>query len=183
MTPIYLANFFDPGNEWLNLFQLPWQSRTEARQEIFMADWMIEYTYGAGRNRRSYTTIDLDPFVREVMGRVNEYLGELGPMNGCFLNRYDDEHQALGWHADDFEGMDHSKAVAVVSYGTPREIWWRPRGEKGVVPTDQRRLLEHGSLFVMPPGFQQSYFHRIPKGDHPMKTRISLTFRNFKETS
>lgn len=112
---------------------------------------------------------------------ANKPLGpDWGPMGGCFLNRYDHDRQALGWHSDDSDIMDHTKAVVVVSFGEPREIWWRKKGDKGVVPTENRQLLEPGSLFVMPPGFQQTHEHRIPKGDRPMQTRISLTFRAFK---
>ena len=52
------------------------------------------------------------------------------------------------------------------------------QGRKGHLNIHQR-LLEHGSMFVMPPGMQQTHQHRIPKGSRRMGTRISLTFRAF----
>ena len=54
--------------------------------------------------------------------------------------------------------------MVVLSLGEEREIWWRKIGEKGETPPERRQLLESGSLFIMPPGFQQIYEHRIPKG-------------------
>ena len=103
-------------------------------------------------------------------------------MNGAFLNRYENEKQHLGWHSDDFVEMDHTAPVCVVSFGEAREIWWRKIGESGLVPSEQRQKLSPGSLFIMPPGFQHTHEHRIPRGDREMTPRISLTFRRFLES-
>ena len=100
-----------------------------------------------------------------------------GAPNVCFLNRYDDEKNALGWHSDDSPDTSDAHPISVVSFGEPREIWWRKTGTKGIVPESNRKLLEPGSLFVMPPGFQSEFEHRIPKGSRGMDTRVSLTFR------
>jgi len=35
-------------------------------------------------------------------------------------------------------------------------------------------------LFIMPPGYQDNFYHKIPKHDRPCGWRISLTFRSFK---
>lgn len=142
--------------------------------------------------------------------------------NGCFLNKYDNQHQHLGWHADDFVGMDADAPIAVMSFGAEREIWVKkqkekcancapgrpgidkkvidmPSGEvardgepvcesckgagvlniKGAVPPEDRYLLARGSIFIMPPGFQEVMYHRIPKHPEPCGWRISLTFRKF----
>lgn len=98
----------------------------------------------------------------------------------CFLNRYEHERNGLGWHSDDSPDTSDAHPISVVSFGEPREIWWRRIGEKGTVPESNRKLLEPGSLFVMPPGFQSAFEHRIPKGAHSMGARVSLTFRHMK---
>lgn len=69
----------------------------------------------------------------------------------------------------------------VLSFGQKREIWWKPKGQKGEVPLDQRQLLENGSCFITPAGFQDNYFHRIPKGNRTMAPRILLTYRCWKD--
>lgn len=159
--------------------EVPWISRTEARQECFMADEVMDYTYGAGRGIRTYTSIPYIPRVAGWRTSLNSHTGL--NYNVCFLNRYQDEKQHLGWHADDSPGMDHDHPIAVISYGEPREIWWRTPNQKGVIPDDQKQVLGHGSLFIMPPGFQRAYQHRIPKGDRKMGPRLSLTFRHYKK--
>ena len=86
----------------------------------------------------------------------------------------------LGWHSDDSHSIDHNEGIAVVSFGAEREIWWKMKGEKGVVPDSNRRVLKNGLLFYMPPGFQDTHLHRIPKHDRDCGPRVSLTFRKYK---
>lgn len=197
---------FLPSSDGLHTSDsVDWELRTEARYEYFMYDGpSVEYVYGNHIGERAYYSKPMNNLVREILYNLNEDLSGVrlfscfeahvervqellaadpdrtwGPLNGCFLNRYDHQRMALGWHADDFKGMDHSKCVAVVSFGEPREIWWRAKGQKGIIPPEQRQVLEPGSLFLMPPGFQHTHDHRIPKGDRDMGLRVSLTFRAF----
>lgn len=181
VKPIYINEFVEEPTVEHFVEAVRWVELTSARYECFMFDKPFEYEYSKGRGKRVYTAVDFHAGVLEVQNKVNEYLATIGmkPMNGCFLNRYDTDKQAIGWHADDFVGMDHEAPVCVVSYGEPREIWWREIGSKGAIPNDQRQLLGNGSLFIMPPGMQHTHFHKIPKGDRPMNTRVSLTSRRF----
>ncbi len=186
LRPLYFPDFA-PEDRSLDrlLATTPWEIRTEARQECFMApDGPYVYTYGSGSGVRSYNSVPISTHVAEILGAVNGALAldlppGWGPMTGCFLNRYDDDHCQLGWHADDFVGMDHTRAVVVVSFGEPRDLWWRPFGFTGEIPPEQRQRLDSGSMFVMPPGMQHSHQHRIPKGSRRMGPRVSLTFRAF----
>lgn len=174
MIPAYLPNFASVTEEQIR--DVSWGVFTEARQECFMANEVMHYTYGSGRGIRTYTSMPFVSWVDDIMSKLNK---DGHCYNVCFLNRYDNEHQHLGWHSDNSHGMDHEHPIAVVSFGEAREIWWRSFGEKGIVPPGRRQLLENGSLFVMPAGFQRLYQHRIPKGDCSMGRRISLTFRHF----
>lgn len=178
----YVENFAPAVTVASLMEDIDWSRVTETRQEAFMSDPIRSYTYGTGRGVRTYTSSLYQAPVFDLMLRVNEFIeAEYGwtAMNGCFLNRYDDEWQHLGWHADNFEGMDHDTCIAVLSFGQAREIWWRPFGAKGQVPQSQRKLLGHGSLFLMPPGMQYTHEHRIPKGGQAMEPRVSLTYRRF----
>ena len=158
---------------------LDWITKRTARHEYFMSVDERGYSYGNSfSGEEEYFSKPMTLAVDAVMLRLNEDLG--ANFNACFLNKYDDEKQHLGWHADDFEGMNPNEPIAVVSLGAEREIWLKKQDEKGNIPSDQKVLLEEGSLFVMPEGFQDEYFHRIPKHDRPCGWRISLTFRSFK---
>ena len=129
------------------------------------------YTYGSGRGIRTYSSVPMVAWVKDIMDALESN------SNVCFLNRYEDRSNSLCWHADDSEDTSGEDSIYVVSFGEPREIWWRKIGTKGVVPEENRRLLEPGSLFEMPAGFQSEYEHRIPKGSREMGWRVSLTFR------
>lgn len=179
MTPIYRHPCFPPDVNGVFLDGIPWERRTPTRLECFMSrEGGFEYTYGQGRGIRTYTSIKMSQAVSDIMDRVNGQLPDgWGPMDMCFLNRYDSERDHLGWHADDFIGMDHTKCIAIVSYGQPREILWRVNPLFNSVPVVSSQLLKNGSLFLMPPGMQKTHQHKIPKGSCKMIPRVSLTFR------
>lgn len=160
-----------------HVMELPWLRVREARREFFMGAGAVTYTYGKGEAAKSYVSEPYSPEVSTVQYLLNKQYDHR--YNVCFLNRYDGQQNQLGWHADDTAGTDFDHPIAVISLGAEREIWWKLKEEKGVVPADQRQLLEHGSLFVMPAGFQRDHYHRIPKSDRQVGVRVSLTFRRF----
>lgn len=176
------------------------------------------YSYGnKGMGSETYHSKPFTTAVRHLMKSINSYLGT--ELNVCFLNKYDDQHNHLGWHADNFADMRADQPIVVVSFGAEREIWlkdkrgfrcascpdepgcrphpnpasgykwmhcgacrgtgWHPAPPNGKQPADQRIKLEEASLFIMPPGYQDTHQHRIPKHDRPCGWRISLTFRSF----
>jgi len=173
MEPTYTPNLFDVSAEELEA--IPWVDRTHARRECFMSVYDRKYTYGSGDGQRTYSSVSMHGWVWRTMTSLNAAAGDYH--NVCFLNKYEGREHGLGWHSDDSPDTDGEHPIAVVSFGEPREIWWRPKGRKGEVPPECRRLLEPGSLFVMPPGFQSTHEHRIPKGSREMSWRVSLTFR------
>jgi len=187
MKPYYFRSGFRDISLDDVLNSTPWLQVTDARLECFMSAATETYTYGEGRGVRTYTPVPYSSLVLDIQRQLNR--DDIGGLDGamrdvfkynvCFLNRYDNASMQLGWHSDDSPGMDHEHPIAVVSFGQPREIWWRERGQIGVIPADQRQLLEHGSIFVMPAGMQRTHQHRIPKGDKPMLTRVSLTYRHY----
>jgi alkylated DNA repair dioxygenase AlkB len=184
LSPIYEPAFIaEPMLDRL-LTEVPWWRRAETRSEFFMADEPVSYTYGKGAGIRTYTAEPWCAGVRPVLDAVNVTLADRGwgPLNVCFLNRYDNQREHLGWHSDDHEGTDHTRPIVVVSFGAEREIWCRPVDDiPGFFPTSNRQRLGDGSIFIMPPGFQQFYQHRIPKADRVVGPRVSLTFRAFRQ--
>lgn len=170
MIPTYITDRFEVSTEMLDA--VPWVNRTSARLECFMSPTPRLYTYGSGLGVRTYASVEMAAWVKAIMDALD------GEPNVCFLNRYDEERNALGWHSDDSPDTSDEHPISVVSFGEPREIWWRKIGDRGVVPGSNRKVLEPGSLFVMPAGFQSVFEHRIPKGSRKMGPRVSLTFRH-----
>src|SRR5262249_3664707 len=107
----------------------------------------------------------------------------------CFLNRYHNQSDQLGWHSDDSPEMDDERPIVTVSLGVEREIWFRPipiapPPDKMLTHLDihrtvQKQKLGHGSILVMKPGMQDAWQHRIPKASFTCGERISLTFRGY----
>ena len=186
-APLYYRNGFRDVTLEAILTSTPWIQVTEARLECFMSATTETYTYGEGRGVRTYSPVPYSPLVADIQHQLNR--DDIGGLDGaacdvlaynvCFLNRYDNAAMQLGWHSDDSPGMNHEHPIAVVSFGQPREIWWREKEQQGVIPQSQRQLLEHGSIFIMPAGMQLTHQHRIPKGDRPMAPRGSLTYRMY----
>lgn len=176
MKPNYKQNYtkdiFD------HLTDLEWLSVTEARKEYLMADEVgISYTYGKTNFARTYVSKAYSEQVKNIQDQLNFDFGY--KFNACFLNRYDDQHNQLSWHADDSPEMNMNHDICVISFGAKREIWWKQKDFKGIIPNENKQLLEPCSLFTMPSGFQKDNLHRIPRCDRQCGTRISLTFRDY----
>lgn len=175
MKAIYMENKVEnPESIFEYLWEhLPWENRTPARREVFFSDKGLPYTYGSGNGVREYfPNPNWDATVKAI-----QLMAELEfDMNfeACFINGYADQHQALGWHADDSPSIDAGRPILVYSFGAAREIWTRPIDDTKDVT---KYTLAPGSLFVMPAGMQQTHVHRIPKHSAPCGPRISLTFR------
>lgn len=174
MKPEYIYPWISADGLFERLLrEVQWNNREVPRNECFMAATPLEYEY----SHRVYKSVDFHPVVLEEMEVINETF--MADYNVCFLNYYKDEKQHLGWHADDSDHMNLEHPIAVLSVGAAREIWIKDQLYKGVVPKEDRYLLENGSLFIMSAGFQLGYYHKIPKGDKPCGGRISMTFRNY----
>lgn len=182
IKPVYEP--FNPASKvvmdhlYAEVMNLEWLTERSARKEYFMSTTSRTYTYG--NKFHGETEYHSKPFSPLVDWLITYMLPKKHEFNVCFLNRYENEQQHLGWHADEFPGMREDKPITVLSLGAEREIWWKEKAFKGNIPAENKQLLEHGSFWTMPPGFQEDYFHKIPKHDQPCGVRISLTFRSFE---
>ena len=204
MTAIFLPGLMHQGLSFPHPFShitvdtivaaVPWINRDAPRDECFMSTKTDSYTYGRDRGVRTYEPIPYTARIEEIRKQVSEIVGV--DYEACFLNKYDDERKHLGWHADDSPSIDHTAGIAVVSFGAEREIWFRKMGwfdnnqnqdpammEAALIASMERDkaiervLMPHGSLMLMPAGFQQTHQHRIPKHGAKCGVRVSLTFR------
>lgn len=155
---------------WNNL---DWyQVENTPRREYWQNVYDVPYTYGSGRGVRTYEARPWDSYCAGLMYSLNRTFD--CNMNCCFINGYSDEKDSLGWHADDSPEMNDDQPIISVSLGEEREIFTRNNETKEIT----KYMLGNGSAFVMPPGFQNTHEHKIPRGGRPMGKRISLTYRN-----
>ncbi len=165
---------------------LVWVNRDQApRDECFMSTRPWPYTYGQGRGVRTYEPIGYTALIEAIREfRQGNASAVETDYEACFANRYHGQHQHLGWHADDSPDIDHSQGIAVISFGAERELWFRANPlardyghDEANRPPVARLALPHNSVLVMPPGYQQTHQHRIPKHSGACGPRVSLTFR------
>jgi alkylated DNA repair dioxygenase AlkB len=181
MRPEFIPNYTTEDLFTILRDEVAWVNRSSPRDECFMASANAPrvYSYGndnqARTERHTYNAVDMHPNVLSLMEKINADLET--QYNVCVLNYYKDQHQHLGWHADNSPEQDLQHPIAVVAFGAERFIWIKEKNAKGAVPDEDKFLMTQGSLFIMPGGFQDTHFHRIPKHDRECGGRISLTFR------
>ena len=88
---------------------------------------------------------------------------------------YRDGRDSVAWHGDTVGRSAHSDTmVAIVSFGSPRNLLLRPRGGGG---ESLRFPLGHGDLLVMGGSCQRTWEHAVPKTARPVGPRVSVQFR------
>lgn len=154
------------------LMQLDWKRVSPAREEYFVSRVNRPYTYQAKGELRQYEPCESHPMIEVIWGIVQ---GEVGAkFDMCFLNRYNDGSESIGWHSDDNEINDQTRPIAIVSFGAKRTMEFRHKGtEQTLLPCE----LHDNSMIIMPEYSQFHYEHRIPKDEAVTTPRISLTFR------
>jgi alkylated DNA repair dioxygenase AlkB len=176
---------FEPGFVSEDLFpvlrdEVTWVNRNAPRDECFMASADAPQTYSYGNDNEArealhvYNAVPMHPAVLSVMEKLNARGSQY---NICVLNYYKDRHQHLGWHADDSPEQDLQHPIAVIAFGAERFLFTKKKGDKGNVPESDKYLMTKGGLLVMPGGYQDTHYHKIPKHDRECGGRISLTFR------
>jgi alkylated DNA repair dioxygenase AlkB len=177
----YIPNFI-PNTLSVMIFDdlwnnLPWL-RVTRRREYWTNIFDRSYTYGGPEYGRTYEAQPPVALVDEINAQMVEKEYIPIPFEGCFLNGYETKRDALGWHADDDPGIDHSRPIAVVTLydvadAQPRElgVMNKETGEKTRFP------LANGSLLLMHPGMQDTHLHCIHKAGFEARPRISLTYR------
>lgn len=151
----------------------PWEDRGAPRRECFFSSIGDPYTYGSGAGKRTYYPKEAPEIMEALTKAAEEACGTRFEL--CFANGYAGPREHLGWHADNSPEIDDDRPIAVMSLGAEREIWTRPI--EGANEEVEKIMLPSGSLFVMKPGMQKTYFHRIPKHPAECGFRVSLTWR------
>lgn len=177
----YFPNFVEnPTQIFEELVQdLAWVRRdTVPRSEYYINKFGVPYTYGRGRGIREYAAQPNHEAIEKLSIKLKDKLGV--DFEVCFLNRYHNQSDHLGWHSDDSPEMDDNRPIAIISLGVEREIWFSKKENDKPVGEVTKLKLENGSLCVMAPGMQDTHLHRIPKaGFVTQAERISLTFRGY----
>jgi len=181
----YIPKFVEFPTEAMSVLQkeLNWERREQTPRSEYYINTLgnIPYVYGVGNGRRRYDPRPIHPVIQSMIDELKKLTGY--DFEVCFLNRYHNQSDQLGWHSDDSPEMDDARPIVIISLGVEREIWFSEMkvvGDRKKPSSDvYRQKLEHGSLCLMQPGMQDTHLHRIPKASFLCGERISLTFRGY----
>lgn len=160
---------------WIqNTFTIFGKTGNLPRREIIYGDDAYQYSYSRGK-----VVLTAEPWpewLRVVRDRVESATGYKFSL--VIGNRYDSGSDNIGWHDDGRPELGPNPAIASLSVGEARRFQTRPKpaykGDRTPISTFE---LTHGDLITMPPGFQESHLHRIPKEGRIVGTRVNWTFR------
>ena len=101
-------------------------------------------------------------------------------MNSCLVSYYPKGSVYARLHDDAEDWLDQSQPICGVSFGATRTIEFLHQGKHGRCNADYSISPEDGSLYIMLPGCQHYFRHRV-KVDHKQPAgRYCLSFRKMK---
>lgn len=144
------------------------------RRQLYFANSDMPYKKGAGGMTYDLPPLPLSYKMKELLIQLHLFTGY--SYDTIFINRYPNGSYKLGWHADDSPEMDQTRPICILSLGETRKI--EIEDEMSDVVNDSYDL-PPGSLFLMRPGMQERFLHRIIDEPEKKNERISLTIRGY----
>ena len=160
------------------LESLEFQSTSDKTVTKWLTSTGEQYTWSAsGGEPTVKQPIDISqyPGINQLMTYINNQFGT--KLNSCLASFYKNGKSSTRYHSDDETSLDRSQGLYVVSLGAERVIDLHP--QEG----DKRRKAEFSlqtpdcSLYVMKPGCQDFFVHRVRSQYACKDTRYSLSFR------
>lgn len=174
---LFIPNFLDQHEAdcWLEYSEdLKWQQNTIKMFGKPIVLPRLEAIYGDGNYLYSGVTLEAQPWtdglneLRKMVETETGYKFQIAIGNQY---RFGSDH--IGWHSDDSPEMGERPAIASLSLGATRKFQLRNKVTKEVYSFE----LTHGSLFIMKPGCQEEWHHKICKTSAEVGLRINWTFR------
>ena len=121
--------------------------------------------------------IDDFPVVKDILSKGNsEYNCNL---NCCLVSYFKNGTTGIRLHHDNEDSLDHTEPIVVVSIGAVRRIEFIDNEHEPYLGSDLILDPSDCSAYVMHPGTQQYYRHRVRCNKRVRKDRFSFSFRAF----
>jgi lysophospholipase L1-like esterase len=121
------------------------------------------------------------PCVKHVMELINSKFGF--SLNCSLVSFYKNGRVSARLHSDDEDELDHTQPIVVVSLGAVRTVEFVDNDQESFRYTAKSFGPLEGSIYVMHPGCQQGFRHRVRMNKKIKGYRISISFRAFKSQS
>ena len=117
------------------------------------------------------------PALEELLGKVNsDFKCDL---NSVLVSYYKDGSVNARLHSDDEEQLDSSQPIIVVSIGAVRKVQFVDNNQDSFRLSALTLNPDDCSVYVMRPGCQQAFRHRVVMNRKVKDDRISFSFRAF----
>ena len=117
------------------------------------------------------------PIVKNILAKVNEeYECNL---NCCLISYFKNGSAGIHLHRDDENSLDHTQPIVVVSIGAVRRVEFMDNDREPYLASDLTLDPSDCSAYIMRPGTQQFFRHRVRCNKRVHKHRLSFSFRAF----
>lgn len=142
--------------------------RAQPRLSAWYGDQDAHYSYSGLLLRPSPWTETLSTLKHQIEASCETRF------NSVLLNLYRDQHDSMGWHADDERELGNQPIIASLSFGASRDFLIK---HKTAPQLKHKIALGHGSLLIMGGDMQSHWVHAIAKQKAFIGPRLNLTFR------
>ncbi|KAL5256818.1 hypothetical protein ACHWQZ_G011919 [Mnemiopsis leidyi] len=156
------------------------KTKTDAIQNKFISSFTEPYNWSSSKGTvvNEAASITNYPGIQGLMEEINATFGL--KMNSVLVSCYASGHVCARAHDDGESVLDPNQPICVVSFGAVRKVEFISKWSTDPQRSDYCLEPKDGSLYVMKPGCQTYFKHRVRRDKKLNDSRISLSFRCFK---
>lgn len=160
---------------------LGFKKRTPSKnvQNKFVSSFSDPYSWSSSNGPVINHPIEMDncPIIKSTMARINSEFGY--SLNCSLVSYYKDGSVNARLHSDNEKELDEEQPIVVVSLGAVRTVQFVDNNQESFRTAALSVSPEAGSVYIMRPGCQQRFRHRVRMNKKVKDFRISLSFRAF----
>ena len=155
-------------------------AKSELVQNKFISSCSQPYIWNSGKGPVVNEPLSLDNFpgIRELMNQINSTYGY--KLNCVLVSCLANGQVSVRPHDDNEDCLDQTQPICVVSYGATRKVEFISKNSSNSRRSDFTVEPEDRSLYVMKPGCQNLFKHRVRRDHNIQEQRYSLSFRCFR---
>ena len=184
----YQSNFLNPTERELVMAEcegLHFKTKipSDAVQNRFLSFGEESYSWNSSSGPVVNAPLDLNGFtsIKNILSKINsEFKCSL---NSALVSFYKSGDVSARLHSDDEPTLDPSQPIVVVSIGTVRRVEFVDNRQESFRRNALTLDPEDCSVYIMKPGCQERFRHRVRMERRIKKSRISISFRSFKAAS
>ncbi len=180
----YFENFIDNSSlQYQDIYTELLKLNFSPSSDNVVTKWLTatgqNYTWSSSKGNQTVKhPLDLSqyPAIAAIMSDINCKFGT--DLNSGLVSYYKSGKSKIRYHSDDESSMDSSQGIYVVFFGVERIVDLNRQGKDGRSSPDFTLTTADGSLYVMKPGCQKYFVHRVRGDNSIVGARYSISFRH-----